>query len=74
MRYTAKKTCLAVVLSGAAIGAVMATPADAQYYRYGRHYDYYGYGYSARPHSPYSPDLPAPLHGRSHDHESGGSR
>jgi hypothetical protein len=71
MRNTAMRMCLAVVLSGAAIAAVMATPADAQYYRYG----YYGSPYySARPGSPYSPDLPQPRHGRSHDHESGGSR
>jgi hypothetical protein len=58
MRNTAMRTCLAVILSGAAIGTVMAAPGDAQYHRYTRYLEY-----SARPHSPYSPTLPAPLHG-----------
>jgi hypothetical protein len=38
MTHAAMKTCLAVIISAAAFGAVMTTPADARYYRYGYYY------------------------------------
>src|SRR5262249_32155369 len=76
MTHAAMRPCFAVILSGAAIGAMMATPAAAQYYRYGNYgnYGYYAPSDAMRPSSPYSPNLPSPRYGRSHDHESGGSR
>jgi len=76
------RTYVAVILSALAVGALLASPAMAQFYRYHGYpyyryynypyYGYYGYrNYGPGASGPYTPFLPVPRYGPSHDFQSG---